>query len=129
MKLIWFEIRFDKFDLKEGLNDKYTTEIKKLHKLLNDLEGLTFYTKNNSKSETYYLSLPDNEVGRNLIQYFILRNFKSCYAPDISQIRYKVGYNIHNRDKKNKSRLPLDSIITNLNLALLFLTNSINVII
>ncbi|HVO75847.1 MAG TPA: hypothetical protein VMT35_17620 [Ignavibacteriaceae bacterium] len=93
MKLMWFEIKFSEVDLSRGKDIDLVNEIQKLYKILDHLEGITLFHGKHKRNigQKYYLTIPDNDIGRNLMQYIKLKNYVPRNQPEDDQLTYLCG--------------------------------------
>jgi hypothetical protein len=93
MNLMWFEIMFSEVDLNRGKQNDLITDTKKLYRILDNLEGLTLYSGTYKKNhgQKYFLTIPDNPVGRNLLQYLKLKLYKPCLQPEQGELNFICG--------------------------------------
>lgn len=93
MNLMWFEIRFSEVDLGREKDIDLINEIQKLYKILDHLEGLSLFSGKHKKNigQKFYLTIPDNDIGGNLMQYIKLKNYISINQPDDDQLTFLCG--------------------------------------
>jgi hypothetical protein len=116
MNLLWYEIKLSLIDLKRGKDSELQAEMIKLHKILNKLNGFTLYYGKHSKysGQIYYLSTPDNQIGKNLTQYLKLKKYSTCNEPQWSEIKFLCG-SLLIRNSDNNNALPFYSDFLHMN--------------
>jgi len=93
VNLLWFEIKFTEVDISRGKNIELINETKKLYKILDKMNGVALYAGKYRKGigQRYYLSVPDNYVGQNLLQYFKLKKYKQGVKPEPGELNFICG--------------------------------------
>jgi hypothetical protein len=113
MRLMWFEMKFNEIDLSRGKAEMLKDEIKKLYTILDHLEGIALYAGKYKKSigQRYFLTIPDNHIGRNLLQYLKLKNYIPCNEPDRNEITYECGSPLSKVTKAKTDSEPVSSLM------------------